>query len=972
MPFDLGKAKRLTSGGEAFVEKDLITDDNYCVMTHKNVEERGVDLKVNQSIVPETPQPVKTFQNIDETWLVNVSSDRRVTSITFQAWNGSPITDGVLNIRRAGESFYQEFLGAIPDGVETTFDLTGAGFVPIDLIDSTAYTMTILSQSGAQIELIGDFPDLPFYKWEFHELTPKELGYKEDVYPVVQTGINGINFEDSNALGIGGNCLIHSDKVNDTMAAVIEQPFNSPNPVARKEGVFINNFPVFTILADTLTNPSFTFASGLLRLTDITMMSAGVQTNVVVRFTESISGFITTEVRIPSIPASGAFSVNFLDTSIGNTFQDIDATYILDVFSADGDVLLLGETATDQPWMTIDAYQLTNETIPFFSDLGAIDGSFYVDINTTVPAPERDGSIFRPYQQISEAQTGAGAATVSAQHTFIIASGSYTAITLGKFEHIVSRTSDGQSVIISMVTINFSGGVCSLSNCRANDLIYDTTGAGDAAQTTVHLNNVDSNGGIVASGRGAGSDIIVQDGFSNIDDITVTNTYFKMTDVYPEFYTGNTSISSTSLGVNLRNGHSALMELNDVLIDESAVVNATASGNTSCKFLATTARDLPLLFTNRIVAGDTITIAYDAVSRPSGIVDIGMASVRELLDKAISVDFDNTASGAVSTNVQGVIDEMFATQISNSILRNGSFDTGATEISINTATTFDTTTGDFGFIVDPITGEKIIKTYTGEVGVDVTNFEAMDFTGVQRNIFVYVDVEPVTPVLKLSFDTADGQPETFVYIGNFDLTEDVTPFDTLTSANQIVYTAYNQPSTGALLDVTKQNYRLRGLRFNGGAVANMDLGITAGEGIRVGANTIANYKQPDRPPANTLDFINALNRQYLDPAGDTITVLETGQTLTTTHYALNGVLTALSPSSRFQVIYLYVFPKSWSVRAMLGTAQYATIPDARVDVVKDPIGESDQTHEAILTTALIVAGNATDLTNPAQAVFVPL
>ena len=315
---------------------------------------------------------------------------------------------------------------------------------------------------------------------------------------------------------------------------------------------------------------------------------------------------------------------------------------------------------------------------------------------------------------------------------------------------------------------------------------------------------------------------------------------------------------------------------------------------------------------------------------------------------------------------------IFTSSSGASILRNGSFDTSATEISINTATTFDTTTGDFGFIIDPITNEKVIKTYTGEIGVDVTSFNAMDYTGVQRNIFVYVDVEQTPPVLELSFSTPDGQPEGFVYIGNFDLTQTTTPFDTLTSANQIVYTAYNQPSTGALLDVTKQNYRLNGLIFNGLTALTLDLGITAGEGLRVGSNTIADYKSPDRPPANTEDFINALNRQYVDPAGLTVTILEVTPTLTTTQYAPSGVLTAISPSSRFQIMYLFVFPKSWSVRAMLGTAQYATISEAEKDVNKDPIGQSEQTHEAILTTALIVCGNCTDLQDPAEAKFISL
>lgn len=491
MPINLGKAKSLTAGGESLVEKDLITDDAYVLIKHKQLDERGFDYRVNQSLQMETPQPVKTSQNTNSAWLINLPDDRRVTSITFEAWTGAPITDGVLVIRRAGEPFYSKFLGSIPDAVETTFDLTGAGFVPLDLIDATAYTMTIVSQSGVDIELIGDTPDLPFYKWEYHELTVEQLAY----------------------------------------------------------------------VSDTITS---------------------------------------------------------------------------------------------------------------------------------------------------------------------------------------------------------------------------------------------------------------------------------------------------------------------------------------------------------------------------------------------------------------------------SVTQNGSFDATPCQITVVGATTFDTTTADFAFINDPITGDKVIKTYVGESGVDASNFEAMDFMGIQRNIYVYVDVAQTPPVLKLSLNIPGEQPPNFSYIGNFDLSQTTTPFDTLTDQTRIVHTAYSGPATGTKLHVSKQNYRLSGLILNGLTAATLDLGITAGSAIRIGANTVDDYKNPDIPPPNAEDFLPTLNRQYIDSSGDTITILETAPTLSVDEYAPGGVLTTVSPASRFQIIYLYVFPRSWAVRATLTGTIFSTIADAEMEVVRFPINQPPEIREAVLTTALIVAGNATDLQDVAQAKFIAL
>ena len=746
MSIQLGKAKRLSSAGEALIEQDLIANDNKVILSHTHGDERGTDFEEAPAVSMETPQPVKTFQNIDASWPVNVSSDRRIISITFEAWTATPTTDAVLIIRRAGEPFYQQELGVITAGSETTFDLTAVGFTPFDLIDATLYTFTIVSASGpsVQIELIGDeSPDAPFYSWEFNVLTPKELGYKDDVYPVVQTGIKGVNFEDSASLQQGGSCLFHSDRIEDIISAVVLQTFDETNPKAKQPGTFIDANPVFTVLTDTLTNPVFNLTPSVaLRLTAITFMSDGAQTNVKVKFVDQATGFTTTEAIVAIQPASGSFDIDFTDTAIGNVVQDIEGgrTYVISVFSDDGDVLLLGETASDEPWMTIDVYPLSDQIIPYFSNLTVLDGTFHVDLNTNVEAPDRDGSVFRPFISATEALAAIGAATVDSQHTLLFTSGDYAeTFVLPLFTHLLNLANDPESVRFDQVTYSAVGGRSSITRCRIATIIYDTTAAGGASLGELTLNNVASQSGIDMTGRGAGSDKIVIDSLSLIDGITpCQDVHLVAINAFPNTFSGNIGIIGTSAGTNLLDGNACFVEI--INCDFSEASPSTVTGSTGTVRLDVKGSKVPVFLAAGV--NPNVTIARDANSVFT-IADTvtGGGAIIVNLDKALQVEYDNTTSGLTADNVNDAIDELSLGQAELALagLRNGTIDAAPPEISLKgwdmavaayETVTFDTSTQNAapramaikrdGVKMLVLGGDQTIYQYTLSVADDVS------------------------------------------------------------------------------------------------------------------------------------------------------------------------------------------------------------------------------------------------------------
>ena len=942
----------------------------------------------------------------------------------------------------------------------------------------------------------------------------------------VKTAVNGIEFGDVGGLGFGGDSLFKVNKVTGEIGAVLTHRYDDARAYDRMidDEDPVIDLPIFTVNTDTLSNPSFEFATTInSRLFDVQLQSPSVQSDIHVHVVDEGTGILVWHGIIRNIIA-GQFRYTLPNPAFNEFPIDVlnVETYVFNFSSENGDALLLGNSVTDQPWMTASFYRYTDETIAYLSDLQGAVGSYYVDGSTTIPALDRDGSFFKPFIDMTEYNSVIGDATPTTQNTVIISRGDYGAVSVPAYTTLTTQSEDPQAVGFSSTTFTKEG-LSIVKNISCGDLVVDSSGLAPSANFEVKLININALASINMSGRGAGSCKVTIDGLGNLDGITSCNDVnLIMTNIDPALNSGGMNFAGTVAGVNKLDTYSCVVDINQSDLSLGPGLFFSLAGVDNPVLFRAKNSQIPDTATN----GSGVKIERDA-NTEFEIIQISGAPVVENLDKSLQMYYDPTGGPLIHTDVQNAITEvanlidqpivtgtwttpgnanissttitevqnisggvrfLFAvpplapvrfqtvtivgfttntqyngefvvsnagsgfmdvdgisfgsdelggsfssisttvieidTVLSNgdtisiktngsteydgvytvyrvaqdsfefnkqfgtlkqgtwsstpissnpqAIVKNGSFDDNPSQISVNTATTFDVTGGRFGYIADPIAPDKQVKTLEPQTGLDITNFDGQDLTGVQRNVFVYVDVAASVPEIKLSFDTAAGQPGEYVYIGNFDLVQSVTPFDTLGSANQIVYTSYNSPVTGGLLDSTKGEYRLNGCRFNGGPANNNDLGITAGKAIRIGANTVSNYRDPDIPPANVENFINALNRQYIDTVGDTITIAATGQTLVTTQYAPGGVLTAVNPVGRFQIMYLYIFPGSWSARAALGNELFSTIADAEARVVKDPINQSPQTQEAILTTALIVAGSCTDLNDPLQAKFINL
>lgn len=656
MPINLGKAKSLTSGGETLFEKDLITDDAFAIVTHEQTVQRAVDCVVDPTLQMETPQPDKTTPTTSLSFLINLPDNRRLTSITFQA--NIATTDAVLNIRRAGEPFWQKTLGVLGAGSETTFDLTGVGFVPIDLIDATAYVVTVLSQSGATITLDGDPGGDPFYKWEYHTTTFEPMVNDRTLGDAIgdntasdqrevdfagqtlKSGTNGLNLGDASSFQNGGNCVFVTEKVQDESSALVRHIFNAEKAFDRVIDVagFLSNVAVFTVDADTLTNPSFAFAPFAdFRMVDMQLRSAGVQTNVEISIVEDVSGIEVWKGITASIPASGTFKIVFSDTSTGSVPIDIfDALdYTLSISSQDGDVLLLGETAPDAPWMTISVYPFTDEPIALESELplDPLSQTFYVDLGTS--ATTRDGSINAPFISVTEALAAIGTPVAALQHALRIVSGNYAeSFTLPPFTHLLGDCNDPQATKFATVTIDDVGSY-SVRWVDINTLVYDTSAAG-VGRTNFIAECCSFPGNFNPVGRGAGADVITVSNFRIVDDINGSDVQIIINDCNPVNFIGNLTIDATAIASPVtENGFTAMMELNNCNFEDGSTFQANGDSTNTTLWRVKNSKS-PTIVT--LSDGDNVTIEHDANSFENEFISISGTPTVTPLDKVEFID----------------------------------------------------------------------------------------------------------------------------------------------------------------------------------------------------------------------------------------------------------------------------------------------------------------------------------------------
>jgi len=161
------------------------------------------------------------------------------------------------------------------------------------------------------------------------------------------------------------------------------------------------------------------------------------------------------------------------------------------------------------------------------------------------------------------------------------------------------------------------------------------------------------------------------------------------------------------------------------------------------------------------------------------------------------------------------------------------------------------------------------------------------------------------------------------------------------------------------------------LRTSGSTLGILkDAGSSYAEGRNYAINpNIANFISETDDPALT---DSKIFREYV--SGSDYIIDTNGNAgfavLDPTQYNNNGTLTSVSPASKFTIQRLYWFPNSVNraIFAYYGTDVYASIDDAVVGLGTEEFVEGGNTsNAAIYLGAVILAGNATDLTDPAEA-----
>lgn len=243
--------------------------------------------------------------------------------------------------------------------------------------------------------------------------------------------------------------------------------------------------------------------------------------------------------------------------------------------------------------------------------------------------------------------------------------------------------------------------------------------------------------------------------------------------------------------------------------------------------------------------------------------------------------------------------------------------------------------------------------------------------GSSGNVFIYIDARstPITVADIIQRTTSPASKATYeIYIGNLDLKNGNSQIQ---RSNPFSESCYSIVDTLNQIAFAK-NRNLSGCVFSDTGVADLSITHTAGEAIRIGVNTVNNVEKPDRIGTNLNQF-SFVKYHYINAAGDTIISTLPGITTEPTMWDNAGVLTAVSPVSRWTIQYIYFFYGSNTARFSYGTQLFNTLADSKAAVTSfGPQFASPSTKEAVLRGAYISQGSSLDNTDTASVAFITL
>lgn len=221
--------------------------------------------------------------------------------------------------------------------------------------------------------------------------------------------------------------------------------------------------------------------------------------------------------------------------------------------------------------------------------------------------------------------------------------------------------------------------------------------------------------------------------------------------------------------------------------------------------------------------------------------------------------------------------------------------------------------------------------------------------------YIYLDVSDMT--IKEVGIQPSIKSNSWVYLGNVDYDNgDIF-------VNSFIETAYSLEITSNSLLLSSGNFNLSGLDYYG--KGGLLLGHTEGTGIRIGASTATNPADPDRA-LSAVDSVALVVKAYTNSLG-ALVIDTSSNAVDPTMFSDKGVLTTVA-ADRWTVQYLYHFYGSDVVVIYYGTKDHKDL-DRALAAITSPLDIHGVTKEAVLRSAIVVRGGATDLTLDTDALI---
>lgn len=461
------------------------------------------------------------------------------------------------------------------------------------------------------------------------------------------------------------------------------------------------------------------------------------------------------------------------------------------------------------------------------------------------------------------------------------------------------------------------------------------------------ITSVVGHGAILRSG---GADGVMDNGAQlMVDDGTVSAPGLGVGSLVSGLYASGFEVHTTINGVNkFRVTATGARVLGDLDVDGNitGTFTGTFMGNAATATKLQTARTIAL---DGDATGSTSFDGSANVTITTTVVKLSTPRTIQISgDTTGSASFDGSANINIATTIPATAAALKAREGASSSLFSGG------QISINTSTTVNITAVSCVFMDYTNRLEPVAS--VGNFGP----FNAVAVTNIATTPITYIGINSSGTLVQQTTPFTATQRRTIVQLG------------AAIHSNNISINAVNQITApgGQVLNQVQDFINAIGpLNISGNVMsangANLNVNKSLGTIFKYGSNFPASSTDPHQL---TIAAGTAITFRYR-----TQTSVETADTtsIAPTQYDNAGTLTAVG-SNNFSVQRIFIF-QSGLVRLQYGQAIYSSMANALAGIASESfVTESNIAGNGIALAYLVVKGNATDLSDPAQAKFIQL